>query len=1602
MSRIAGSRQSLIARVLGELRRGLGPRRGKLALSYAPAYLQALPLEDLKGHPPREVAAALLDHLSFGLKRRRGETLLRLFNPLVPAADGALYTIVQLVCDDMPFLVDTQVMTLDAAGLAVHVIAHPILKVARDARGVLRALGEDAGERARSESWQYLLIDHIADDTERDKLQRRLRAALEDVRLACRDWHPMQRELRTIINTLRDNPPPLPKPVVTESLAFLEWMLDDHFTFLGFRRSRPSGRGGKALLTSVAGSELGILHPRRRIPEAETQAPRVRAADLRREASSPSLLVVTKGAQSSTVHRPGPLDYVGIKQFDARGHVVGEWRFLGLWTSSAYRSSPFAVPLLRQKLTEVARRFGLAPSSHDGKRLQQVLETWPRDELLQADSEQLVAAATQILALQERRRVVVLLRRERFRRFFTVLVFVPRERYDEQLLSRIEQLVVAACGGYGISAEVGMFDATLVRVQLLVRVDPAQRDRAVDAEALERAIAAAAVRWQDALRSALLDADPDSARAAMLAARYAQILPPTYQEETSPRGALPDIVDLERLRDGAPPRMRLERRAGDPPHRVHLRRVALGEATPISDILPLLENFGLRVLVERAHELELDTGGAAVIQDLALEQREGLHIDPAQVPARFFLDTLQRTIAADAGNDGFNRLALLAGCSAREIQLLRAASRYLLQTGLPVTQPSMERALAAHPLMAGQLLHLFQLRFDPALAPPVARREASRVARAIRSQLEKVTSLEEDRILRGLLDLVQAITRTNYYSAQVALPATLAFKIDPHKLPDLPRPVPRYEIFVHGTRVEGVHLRMGHVARGGLRWSDRPYDFRTEVLGLMKTQHVKNSLIVPVGAKGGFVVRRLPAARDAQQAEVIACYGLYINSLLDLTDNLVGGKLVPPALTLRHDDDDPYLVVAADKGTATFSDNANAIALKRGFWLGDAFASGGSAGYDHKAIGITARGAWECVKRHFRELGVDIQKQDFTVAGIGDMAGDVFGNGMLLSRHIRLQAAFNHQHVFLDPAPDAAASFRERERLFALPRSSWADYNRKLISRGGGIFERSAKSIPLSAEVQRMLSPHLDGKSSATPAEVIRAVLRMQVDLLWNGGIGTYVKAAVESQLDVGDRSNDSLRVDGQELKARVVGEGGNLGFTQRGRVEYALAGGRLNTDSIDNSAGVNTSDVEVNYKILLGTTPSTRRDRLLHKVTDDVAAQVLRNNFLQSQTLSVMERDAAVRIDDYQALIRSLVRIEGLDPDLERLPKDDELTERFRHGKSLTRPELAVLLSWQKLSLNRELLASDLPEDPYFASELERYFAAPIRRAHAAAIKRHRLRREIIATATSNSLINRMGPTFVSLMAESTGASPPQIARAYTIVREALGLRTLWNDIEALDNLAPAEAQYLALGETIELTRHLCAWLLQQRRSRLDVAVSLRELGKPLAELQRELSGLLRGEEQTQYQARRQRFEAAGLPAPLAQRIAMLDALKCALDLVTVAQEHRTPVLGVAALHGLIGSELGIDWLRHRTLALTAVGRWQTAARDALVDATWLAQQQFSALALRGSGGDAQRLSRLLAQRPEAQRNWQAQLLQLRAAPVVDFAALSVGIEAVRKLITR
>jgi glutamate dehydrogenase len=914
----------------------------------------------------------------------------------------------------------------------------------------------------------------------------------------------------------------------------------------------------------------------------------------------------------------------------------------------------------------------------------------------------------------------------------------------------------------------------------------------------------------------------------------------------------------------------------------------------------------------------------------------------------------------------------------------------------------MERVLAGNALIARNLLRLFARQLEPGAGAPHG---SERLIETIRASLDAVKSLDEDRILRAYLNVIMATLRTNFYQTDATggHKAYLAFKLDPQRIPDLPLPRPRFEIFVYSPRVEALHLRMGFVARGGIRWSDRREDFRTEVLGLMKAQNVKNTVIVPVGAKGGFVVKRPPAVPDELGREVIYCYRTFMRGLLDLTDNIVAGRVVTPPRVVRRDGDDPYLVVAADKGTASFSDIANAISAEYNFWLGDAFASGGSAGYDHKKMGITARGAWECVKRHFRELGLDIQKQDFSVAGIGDMSGDVFGNGMLLSPHIRLQAAFNHQHVFIDPDPDPRRSHAERARLFRLPRSTWEDYDRSKLSRGGGIYPRSSKTIALSPQAQSLLGLG----AGATPQDVIRAILKMPVDLLWNGGIGTYVKAREESQLEIGDRANDGVRINGSELRAKVVGEGGNLGFSQRGRIEYALLGGRLNTDFIDNSAGVNTSDVEVNIKILLnplvqaGKLRQGERDRLLVRMTDAVAELVLRNNYLQSQSLSTLELHSPARIAEYQHLIRALERTGELNRAIEFLPDDEQLAERRKRGTGLTRPELAVMLAYGKIWLNHHLLESDVPEDPYLSHELSRYFPAPVRERFAAAIARHRLRREIIVTATTNSLVNRMGPTFVQRAQEDTGAEPARIARAYTAAREIFDMRTLWAEIEALDNRAPARLQYQMMYQTARLLRHMTYWLLLQRRRALQIDRAVAELRGGVRELQQHVDTELTGLWREHYESERGRLHEAGAPAELAKRIASLDALNAALDIVELAKSRRASITGTARAYFELGMGIGIDWLREQVERLPVEGSWQAVARTELRDGVLQAHRRILSdiLAKRRGGNAAKRVAAWLRTGSKDLAHWQRTLAEMRGAGSADFATLSVGLESVRKL---
>ncbi len=1576
---------------------------------YLRSYYATAQSEDLAQYDEPALAAIAWSHLAFAHKRARGRTLVRVFNPtLRENGFTSPHTIVEIVNDDMPFLVDSISLAILRRGLAVHFLAHPVFSVKRDRGGVLLDLRkrEDGGnERGRGlESFQHIEIDRIVDQDEMRALGAEIERNLKDVRAAYGDWAKMQAAVLETADALVEGDARRDPRDVSEARALLAWMANRHFMFLGVCDYRLRGRPGRETLVAVPGTGLGILRDGH--PQPESTA-RILPSDIRRQSRSPELVLVTKANLTSTVHRSGFLDYVGVKQFARtgrdKGKLIGERRFLGLWTSAAYNTNPREIPMLGHKVAQLIEHFAFPADSHDGKTLQHILESFPRDELFQASLPELIRIVTGIFGLQERPRVRFMSRRDPFRRFYSCLIYVPRDKYNTQVRERIESVVRNAFSAVSIESQVQIAQSNLARLHIVARTQPSD-GRPVDVRGIERQITAAVRSWSDGFKSALL-ARHDEAYALHLFAKYGPAFPAAYTEDFAAEAAAYDVSFLETV-DAEPPRLHLDIYRPDPrsKEKFFLKIYRGQHPIPISDLLPMLENLGLRVIAERPYQLDFPGNRSNWIQDLELEMQAGASLKFESLAADI-RSALTAIWNGRMDSDSLNRLTLSAGLRWQLVVMVRAYSRYLLQTGLPFSPGYIGEVLVRHSVVTGLLAQLFTARFDPTLEAAARRRALARIDIDLHAALAAVLGSDEDRILRAFWNTLNATVRTNFYCVnELGQPREyLSFKIESQQLRELPLPKPLFEIFVFSPRMEGVHLRMGKVARGGIRWSDRREDFRTEVLGLMKAQNVKNTVIVPVGAKGGFVLKRSPTGnREALQAEVIACYRTLIHGMLDLTDNIVADTYRAPAGVVRHDGDDPYLVVAADKGTATFSDIANGISAEYGFWLGDAFASGGSAGYDHKKMAITARGAWECVKRHFRELKLDTQTQEFTVVGIGDMAGDVFGNGMLQSPKIRLVAAFNHQHIFIDPNPDAASSFQERKRLFELPRSSWEDYSPKLISKGGGVYSRTVKSINLSREAQTLLGL----PAVTTPNETVKAILRAPADLLWNGGIGTYVKASAESNGDVGDRSNDAVRIDARELRCRVVGEGGNLGFSQLGRIEYARAGGRLNTDFIDNSAGVNCSDVEVNLKILLNAAVRAKeitrpaRDRLLVQMTDAVAALVLRNNYLQSQAISVLESQAKQRLGEDAEMIRTLERSGDLNRKLEYLPSEEEIAERRKSGAGLTRPELSVVLSYGKIWAYKALIQSDVPEDVYLSKELTRYFPAPVQKRFPERVKHHRLRREIIATTITNSLINRMGPVFPVRAQVDTGADLAAIARSYTIVREVLSLQAMWAEIEALDNRIDSDVQYAAIEQTTRILRHMSYWLLINQRKDLDIERAVRRFGPGTAELLQVFPGLLGGEEHARFAAYRAQLIAARVPEALATRIAALDSLHGAFDLVEVCATARVPIGFAAKAYFELGERIGLAWVRQQIEGLVMEGHWHSIARAALRDNLYALQRKLTAAALACSGKEAvARVEHWLANHATEVAYLQALIIDLRTGVAPDFATLSVALQSVRRL---
>ncbi len=1520
-----------------------------------------VPEEDLAPYSPQalaDLAATAYEHLS--APRRNDGADQRLIDREVERGGARRdITAIEVVNENMPFLLNSTLAELVEQGYEPRLVAHPILAVERDESGALaRLVGEATAAApvgARRESFIQIHLDRVDDEAARGRLVEGLAKVYADVAVSVRDWPGMRTRIAEAIYSYRANPPPLPADEVSEAVAFLDWVADDNFTFLGMREYRlPKG---DAAADPVEASGLGLLRDPavkvlRRGGELVTMSPEIRAFLAR-----PKALISTKANVKSRVHRRVHLDYIGVKLFSAEGRLQGELRLIGLFTANAYTSSLNEVPYLRHKVAKVTARAGFDPASYAGRSLLNVLENYPRDELFQIDEETLYRFAIEIMNLSERPRIRALARPDEFDRFVSVLVFVPKDRYDTAVRRRIGEYLARAYKGRMSAAYPSYPEGPLARTHYIIGRDEGATPQ-IPQEELEAGIAAIVRTWADTLAAALAETIGGS-RARALAARYAGAFSAAYREAFAAEQAINDIAILERLSDERPRAVNLYRRDGDPDTRVNLKVFSRGASLPLSERVPLLENLGFKVVNERTYRVDPPGGedaGRIWLHDMALERAAGgaLDIGAIEGPIEATILALFRGLAE---SDSFNKLVLEAELGWRDVAMVRAFGRYLRQIRLAFGQDYLAATLARHGAIARKIVELFYARFDPRGADQRAEAEA-RVRAEIEGMLQAVESLEDDRILRRFVNLVEAALRTNFFQIdENGLPRqTIAFKFECGRVDSLPLPKPLYEIFLYSPRVEGLHLRFGKVARGGIRWSDRPQDFRTEVLGLVKAQQVKNAVIVPVGAKGGFFPKRLPPAGDRQAwlAEGTESYRIFIRTLLELTDNIVADKIVPPPDTVRHDADDPYLVVAADKGTATFSDIANAISIEKGHWLGDAFASGGSQGYDHKKMGITAKGAWEAVKRHFREIDVDLQSQAVTVVGVGDMSGDVFGNGMLLSKCLKLVAAFDHRDIFIDPAPDPASSFAERQRLFDLPRSSWQDYDKSKISKGGGIFPRALKSIRLSPEAQAAIGLK---KAQASPAEVMNAILKAEVGLLWFGGIGTYIRAAPETDDEVGDRANDAIRITGREVRARVIGEGANLGATQRGRIEAARAGVRLNTDAIDNSAGVNTSDVEVNIKIAVATPvregrlAEDARNALLAEMTDEVGRLVLRNNYLQTLAISLSERRGAGDLGFAQRLMQTLERQGRLDRSVEYLPDDLALTERMARSEALTRPEIAVLLAYAKLALYDALLDSGVPDDPYLGRELERYFPMELRQRFPDAIASHRLRREIIATQLSNAIVNRGGPTIITRLVDQTGADAPTIAAAYAATRDSFGLADLNMAIDALDGTVPGAAQLRLYGELQDLLMSRLVWFIRNVDlvGALEAVVGTYRTG--IAEVEKSLGETLSLAAQQAWGARAEALTAHGVPQELARRLAALPDLVAAPDIVFVAEKTGRPVADVAATHFAVEAMFRLGSLIGAAREVIVKDYFDRLALDRAIDGIAAAHRRLTAEAVAHGG---------------------------------------------------
>jgi glutamate dehydrogenase len=1476
-------------------------------------------------------------------KRKKNENLIT----ITPSSkrdndDKHDQTLVVILTKDRPFLIDSITAECVANKHTIEGVLHTTIGVERTKAGTLQTLEVKPSKEAEivRESLLIITLSGFYGEVRAKELCKKFDSIITDVEFATTDWQAMREALKETVNELENTKKAKDKELFTEYEAFLNYLYDNNFTLLGYREYKLTSKGKVAQSKIVKGSGLGLLSDEKQ-PVYINKTRQNLSEDLQKLRMNQATLTVAKVNKRSTVHRRVPMDAIAIKTYDSKGNVTGERLFIGLFTSVTYSRSIQDVPYLRQKVNNVVEKSGFSFNSHNYRALMHILEKYPRDELFQINSETLKDFALSIMTLQEQPKVALYVRPDPFKRYISCLVYVPREKYETDLRIKVQQILETRLDGHGDAFYTVLDDSPLARVIYTIRVDETTNKK-YDFKKIEQELIEAGRSWDERIEQSLIDHCHTEVEALHLTKKYKGAFSVAYQAANDMESAMADIEKLEDVQNTKSFSLDLYEHRDASQGELNLKIYNPDAPVTLSDILPILDNFGFDAIEEKPFEVKLDDQ-KIWIHDFLIRFK---NIDQAK-KSKDIKDVFEAGLTAiwnkKCEDDDLNALIPLANMPWRDVLILRTYTKYMRQTKIQYTPQYMMKALTDHPEISDLFIEIFYGMHKPAHSRNKSKTIVDDNTKKIEKQLQNVSSYDQDRILRSLLQIIQSTLRTNFFQTDKDGDDKqyVSVKIDSQHIDIIPLPKPMVEIFVYSPRVEGVHLRGGKIARGGIRWSDRHEDFRTEILGLMKAQNVKNAVIIPVGSKGGFIVKNPPATNDrkAQQDEGIACYKIFMRGLLDITDNVVKDKIVPPKNVVRHDKDDPYLVVAADKGTASFSDIANGLSEDYDFWLGDAFASGGSAGYDHKAMGITARGAWESVKRHFRELGKNIQEEEFDVMGVGDMGGDVFGNGMLLSEKIRLVAAFNHMHIFVDPTPNPETSFKERTRLFK-DAKGWDDYNESYLSKGGKIYSRHDKILKLTPEIQKRLD--ID-KKEVSPLELMHAILKAETDLFWFGGIGTYIKAPNEAHSDVGDKANDNIRIDAHEVRAKVIGEGANLGVTHSARICMALLGVKLYADFIDNSGGVNSSDLEVNIKILfqkiMQDTSMTvkQRNKILSKMTDDVANLVLRNNYQQTQAISMTAHKAADKLSSHASLIEHLENNFGLNREVENLPSESAIENRSRDKQGLTTPELSTLISYTKIKLFQDLVDSDLPDDDSFQEWMNHYFPSLLRKKYNDDMDHHRLRREIIATQLANSIVNRMGPTFIMNQTRKTGADAGMIARVYFIVREAFDLRDLYEDIEQLDNKIDAKAQIEAFDEVASFIDYATTWFLQYFRENGDSDKTIIKTGehydKAIDKLLKSFDSSLPDSTKNFINTEQKRLSDKGFPAKTAKKLSLLPVLNTTCDIIRISDEQEHDLSTVARVYFELNATFSFVWLRDKARNMEPASRWESETLHGLID---------------------------------------------------------------------